>query len=101
MSSSPFEVHDMFNNTYSLPEIIVQSMDNAVPIWQVLGITKEQYDEQYGETEWTKKILQEQNVFATSPSHFPFFYRGVQNGTEKSQKRPRSKSPLFSRNKTC
>jgi hypothetical protein len=60
MSNSPFEVHDMFNNTYSLPEIIVQSMDNAVPIWQVLKITKEQYDQQYGETAWTKKILQQQ-----------------------------------------
>jgi hypothetical protein len=60
MSNSPFEVRDEFNNTYSLPEIIVQSMDNAVPIWQVLKITKEQYDQQYGETAWTKKILQEQ-----------------------------------------
>jgi hypothetical protein len=58
-NASVFEVRDMFNSNFKLPEIIQQGLEEAVPIWELLGITKEQYDAKYGETEWTQKMMKE------------------------------------------
>ena len=61
MSSSIFEVKDG-KNTYTLPAIIQHGMEHGKPIWELLGMTVQQYDIEYSQSEWSKSILTKSTV---------------------------------------
>jgi len=62
-SGNIFNVTDIFQSTYTLPDIVTESMANAKPIWEVLGLSESQYLRQYpAENEWTSKVLAEKRM---------------------------------------
>jgi len=54
------EFQNPFESTYELPDFFRTTMDGARPIWDILGLTEEEYWIKYpADNEWTLKVREE------------------------------------------
>ena len=54
------EFKNPFQSTYDLPDLFRTTMDGARPIWDILGLTEEEYWIKYpADNEWTLKVREE------------------------------------------